>query len=222
MKWFDLLILLIWGLSSLSGYKRGFVLTLFSLGSYIVAFVAAKAYYPLLAQWIRNSPYLVENIQGFVGRNIKFQLPEVMESGVEGFTKLPSLLENYLYREISLETYANQTIEVVKGHIVDALVTFFINIISMIVLFIMIRTLILIIGHLVNQIFELPLLHTVNSLGGGIVGFIRGFIFVIIAIMVMTPIAMANLEGFMAKGMQQSTLLPILSQHVLSYLLQWL
>lgn len=222
MKWFDLLILLILGLSSLSGYKRGFILTLFSLGSYIIAFITAKTYYPLLAQWIRKSPHIFEGVQGFVGKNIKLHLPEIMESNVEGFSKLPNLLENYLYREISLETYANQTIEAVKGHVVDVLATFFINIISMIILFIAVRTLILLIGHVVNQIFELPVLHTVNSLGGGVAGFIRGFIFVVVAIMIMTSIAMMNLEGVMAKGMQESTLLPILSQHVFSYLLKWL
>lgn len=222
MKWVDLLIILIWGLSSISGYKRGFILTAFSLASYLIAFIVAKTYYPLVAEWIKKTPVIFEGIRGFVGKNIQPHLSEIIGTKKEGFIRLPDLLKGYLYKELPLETYAHQTIDVVKEYALDLVASFFINIISMIVLFILVRTIIILIGHLVNGIFELPLLSTVNSLGGGIIGFLRGFVFVTLAILIMTPLAMANLEGAMAKGMQESRLLPIISQYFLSFLLEWL
>ena len=222
MKWFDLLIIVIWGLSSISGYKKGFILTLFSLASYIIAFIAAKTYYPLLAQWIRKTPYIFEGFHGFVNKNILSHFTQAIGSEGEGLVTLPRFLDNYVSEKISLETYAHQTMEAVTGQVTDVLLGFLINTISIVLLFIAVRTIILLLGHLLNEIFELPILNTVNSLGGGVIGFIRGSIFVVLTILIMTAIATTNLEGTIAKGMQESTLLPILSEHLLSYLTGWL
>ncbi|SET71833.1 Colicin V production protein [Natronincola peptidivorans] len=218
MMWFDLLMVVIVVLSSIGGYRKGFILTMFSFGSYIIAFFVAKVYHLQLAAWIRSTPTLMEGIQNFIGKNINLDFLQIDELKEGAFIKLPVFLEEYILKEIPVEAYAQQTIEVLKGQVVNTMLTFFINTISMIILFVLARTIILIIGHLANEVFELPVLNTVNGLAGGVLGFARGFAIILIFVLIMIPIAMANLEGFVAKGMQESNMLPIFSQHLLSYL----
>lgn len=54
MTAFDLVVLAIVGLSTLFAYMRGFIRELFALASWVVGFVAAVAFTPLVAGWIPN------------------------------------------------------------------------------------------------------------------------------------------------------------------------
>ncbi|AOY75398.1 CvpA family protein [Clostridium formicaceticum] len=218
MKWFDALIIVILLVNTIIGYKRGLVLTLFSLGSYIVAVLVTKTYYLQLATWIKNFPLFIHRIQPFVESQVGLRLSTILglnhgtlsEKLIEE-VELPSFIQDYLLKEASIETYAQQTAEIVKEHFQDMFVNFFVNVISIVALFILIRMLVLLIGYLLNGVFQIPVLGAVNKLGGGFLGALKGGILMVVIVLVMTMMAMINLEGTIAKGMNESVLLPILS-----------
>lgn len=219
-------------LSGISGYKKGLILTTFSLGSYIIAFITARLYYPQLAHWIRDNNFMIEGIKGFIQKNIETSLPttgvlDKTPQSLGGLQEMegwgiPGFLQDYLIKQVDIQTYADQAMDTIIGEMQQALVNFFINIISMVILFIVVRTLILLIGHLIHSIFEIPVLHTVNNVGGGVVGLIRGMVFIFIAVLIMIPIAMTNLQGKIAVGLEGSRLLSIFSHYLLTYILSWL
>lgn len=212
MHWLDLTILIIWGLSTINGYLKGFILTLFSLGSYILAFYASKIYYPLLAGWIKNTPQIFSLMEKFFKERLDYLFPEIMDSKGAKPVFLPSFLENY----------GNQAMELAKESFAKLILDFVINLISMVLLFFLARALILILGHLISKIFKAPGLKGVNRVGGGLVGFVRGLILISLAILIMIPIATINLEGTIARAMQESIISPFLSKQLLFYLTKWL
>ncbi|AKL97357.1 hypothetical protein CACET_c39310 [Clostridium aceticum] len=229
MKWVDLLIVATLLINTMLGYKKGLILTLFSLGSYIVAVLVAKTYYVQLAAWIKNSPSFGGRIQQFVEGQLSFYLPkgvgtvsEFSEKKIVEEIGFPDFIQNYLLKEFSIETYTNQTMEIAKLHFQSLVVNLFINIISMIILFILVRTLILVIGYLINGVFEIPILETMNRLGGGILGIIRGGVWVGVVVLAMTVMAMINLEGVIALGIKESVLFPIITNFFTGFILKWM
>ncbi|ASN05054.1 CvpA family protein [Virgibacillus necropolis] len=139
-----LLLLLIFGF--FIGLKRGFILQLFHLIGFIVAFIVAALYYDQLssrlALWI---PYP--------------ELPD--ESAWAAF------LEN-LPLEIA-----------------------FYNAIAFAIIFFAVKIVLQIIASMLDFVAELPVLHSVNKLLGGVLGFIEIYLllFIILYILALTPLS---------------------------------
>ncbi|GAA0434863.1 MAG: CvpA family protein [Bacillota bacterium] len=138
-----LLLLLIFGL--LIGLKRGFILQLFHLISFIAAFVIAAFYYdelgPKLSLWI---PY-----------------PDLGEGG-----EWAAFL---------------QALPLEKG---------FYNAIAFVIIFIAVKIILQIIASMLDFVASLPILHSVNKLLGGILGFVEIYLllFILIYIAALVPV----------------------------------
>ncbi len=218
MKPMDLIIIVIWILSSIRGYQKGFILSLCSLASYILAFIVAKRYYSLLAEHIIKAPFILPAIRDFITRKSGPHLSQALGQQEMG----EAFPYGFLLGKTPIEVYGGQIIEGFKGHIIELLAESFINIISMILLFLLVRCIILLFGILLNKVFKLPGLNMANSLAGGVLGFIRGSIFIVIFFFIMSSIAAVNVQGSVARAMQDSIIFPRLYRYFLYYLLQWL
>lgn len=143
-----LLLFLLFGF--LMGLKRGFILQLFHLAGFIIAFIAAVMYYsklaPKLALWI---PY-----------------PELSDSSWADFL---------------------QAMPLEKG---------FYNAIAFAIIFFAVKIILQIIASMLDFVTKLPVLNSVNKLGGAVLGFVEVYLilFVILYILALTP--MANVQSW--------------------------
>ncbi|HLR41192.1 MAG TPA: CvpA family protein [Virgibacillus sp.] len=139
-----LLLFLLFGF--LMGLKRGFILQVFHLVGFIIAFIVAVVYYgklaPRLALWI---PY-----------------PEL--SGDSSWAQFL------------------QSLPLEKG---------FYNAIAFAIIFFATKIVLQIIASMLNFVTYLPILHSINKLGGAILGFVEVYLilFIILYILALTPIA---------------------------------
>lgn len=244
MAWLDLLIIVLIILNIIIGYKKGLVLTLFSIGSYIAAFILSKKYYGDLTLWIKTNFSIIDKLKEFLSHYVQLNLPSTVE-GVnytganpdiflenteqvfslmdqESLAKMPQFLQKYLINEIDVQTMAQQTIEGFRNQVIDTLATLLLNIISMIILFLVIRWTIVIIGMVVNKIFELPLLGAFNHTLGGILGVVRGLFIVVLILFILIPISMSWPEGFISLAIERSYLVQFFLNHVVIFFLRGL
>lgn len=236
MAWLDLLIIVLFVLSIAIGYKRGFIITLFSIGSYVVAFILSRMYYAELSQWIKETFSFSERINEFIAGYIELNLPDTVEGvATEGIDsnqmaslfsqesfKMPSFIQNYLINELEVQTFAQQTLDGIKNQIVDTLGTLFLNIISMIILFFLIRWTIVIIGMIINKIFELPILGAFNQVLGAVLGGIRGVFIIIITLFIFIPISMSRPDGLISISIEESYLVQFFLNYVVIYFIRGL
>ncbi|MCC5909542.1 MAG: CvpA family protein [Clostridiaceae bacterium] len=222
MTWIDMLFIILLGFSSMIGYKKGFILTLFSLGSYVVAAFFTRLYYTELSHWLQNQAFFSSRIRYFAGNAFDLNMPTATGVTEEINSKLPTFLQQHLVNKMDLEVYAEQTMETVKYHIEGILTTFFINVVSIVLLFFVIRIIILLIGHLVNGVFQLPVLNTFNNIGGVVLGVVRGIMMILIILLIMIPISIASPEGMVSGALEASIILPLFSNNLLPYILAWL
>ncbi|MBH0230095.1 CvpA family protein [Halobacillus yeomjeoni] len=145
----DLLLLFILLVGVFVGLRRGFILQLFHLISFIIAFVVAVMYYddlsPKLTLWV---PY-----------------PELPE-GASWAIFIDSLpLEQAFY-----------------------------NAVAFAILFFSVKVILHIIASMLDFVSELPLLNSVNSLLGGVLGFVENYVllFVFLYIAALVPLEMVQ------------------------------
>jgi uncharacterized membrane protein required for colicin V production len=144
-----LLLLLFLFFGFLMGLKRGFILQVFHLAGFIIAFIVAAVYYDKLAP----------------GLTLWIPYPEI--SGDSGWAAFL------------------QSMPLEKG---------FYNAIAFAIIFFAAKIVLQIIASMLDFVTKLPILNSVNKLGGAILGFAEVYLilFIILYILALTPVSGAQ------------------------------
>lgn len=221
---FDIFIVAILLVNIFWGYKKGLILSLISFGSYIIAIIASKLYYVNLSLWLQRTTSIDTIIMNFIGKNIdgliSLWVPKAMPE--EGTNSLWLYLRDYFSTETSLLTHTSEVADSLKTELSRSIASFVINIISIVLIFVIVRIVILIIANLLDRAFQLPLLNTMNRMGGGLVGGVRGILILLLALIILIPIALKNPSGKVSMAIEGSVILHSFLENWLVGFLNWL
>ncbi|MCT4618089.1 MAG: CvpA family protein [Marinisporobacter sp.] len=213
MSWMDVLILVILVINVIKGWKNGLILSFFKMSSLIVAGIVAKIYYPNLSQYIMANSTILAKVQEVIGQRVQVTYNNsVAASTMTGNTnifeilKLPKGIENLFMKSETMREYSNQAMEGVYTYLSDILARMFIDFISIVIIFFVIRILLFIIGYILDGIATLPVLKQFNCLGGVIFGFSKGLLIVLIFLAVITPFTAMSHSGILIEGLEKSIL----------------
>lgn len=217
MMWVDVLLGAVFIISTISGYIKGFVKTLFSIASYIMAYLFSQWYYRELAEWIRVNTKLNERIESFINIQYSGEISALgTEKVVEGSygSQIWGIIEKHTIGNVELQKFAQQSIENAKLEIVESVANFLLNIFCILVIFFAVRILILIVGNLINKIFELPILGRLNRITGGLLGALRGVLYIAIIVTIFFLIATYFPDGVIAIALERSKLVQIFLEDI--------
>lgn len=217
MMWVDVLLGAVFIISTISGYIKGFVKTLFSIASYIMAYLFSQWYYRELAEWIRVNTKLNERIESFINIQYSGEISALgTEKVVEGSygSQIWGIIEKHTIGNVELQKFAQQSIENAKLEIVESVANFLLNIFCILVIFFAVRILILIVGNLINKIFELPILGGLNRITGGLLGALRGVLYIAIIVTIFFLIATYFPDGVIAIALERSKLVQIFLEDI--------
>lgn len=210
MNWVDISVIIILAISSITGFYQGFVLSVFNLAGVILSYIIARLYYPLIAQFILNNQNLYEKIRGFVDRGIYSIFEDKLNTFepspmLEGL-RLPKPLIDNISKSPQLNTYVSEFSDAMLNTMSEALTRIFIDVISLIIAFIIVRIGMIVILRFLNIFTELPLIKQFNKLLGFSFGFIKGLLIILIIFAILTPIISISPEGFLSKGVFESNI----------------
>lgn len=165
----DIIILAIFLLSVIMGYKKGLVNVIFNVFAFILALVITFILYKPVTSLVINNTQIDESITQTI---IEKGTIDSNDSEQEG--NFEAYIGNY-----AIET-ANNTVESLAKTVAENTV----SVIVMIALFIVSRIIVILLKFLFNSIAELPIIKQFNKAGGLVYGIIRGIviIYVILAI----------------------------------------
>src|SRR5690554_3810970 len=121
MNWMDLCIIMIIVLNGFMGLSMGLVLSLFSIGSYVIAFIAAKLYYPYLSSYVLENTKIVESFQEYFFNKITEprHIASTEMAGNDNIFEIlhfPEVLEDMLLRSTSVREYSEEILNGVHGY----------------------------------------------------------------------------------------------------------
>ena len=197
MNIIDILILIVLGVSVVFGMYRGFISGVLSVAALIGAAVLAFMMSGDLSAWLKGNETLVETLMYYTDAGSRvsnldlslLSVAQVSESALAQILKsanLPAAFESAFIAEIAsanggmtIAQLLSQTIVNVSISILSFLICFFVCYIA--------ATFVI---HLIQYVFELPVLRHLDALIGGVFGFVRGVLLLFI-LFALIPIVLA-------------------------------
>ncbi|NLB81413.1 MAG: CvpA family protein, partial [Clostridiaceae bacterium] len=163
----DIVLFAFIGIMALWGAKTGFIKTVFHFGYYVISIIIAMYLYPFLSNYLIDSQFSV-----FVHNNII--MPRIGVDTSE--LNLPTFLEPIVTGGIENTTEA----------IANSMTKLIINIFCFILIFIILKIGLKLVVGVLDKIAKLPVLSSLNKLGGLIAGAANGALITYILLALMT------------------------------------
>ncbi len=187
----DYIIIGIIAINIIYGMYRGFIQSLLSLGSAILAVMVSFLYFPKLVDYILGNTAIISSLSYFTGAETL--LKNVPEAGISiqnidtnaitaalDRLQLAKPLDSILAQNIRGQVFQSATSLTLGDYISQTIISVFIHIIAFIAVYMLAFFLCSIVLNLLKGIFRFPALRHADALAGGVMGAVRGVIFVLI------------------------------------------
>lgn len=211
---FVILLLFVW-----MGYKRGFIKEIVSFFFVFLSLSLAWAINPYINEFLVQKTPIYSTIQETCANFVQSQGEEDAEYETDSTgdlidsLKLPDLLRKNLEENNNAETYAELSVNTLTGYVSGYLAKTVINGLSYVLAYILSTIVIRLIVYVLNLIAGLPVLKTANKLTGGVVGLLKGIVFVWIALLVVTVLCGTEIGKTVLELIEKDTLLSTLYQY---------
>lgn len=188
MNWSDYVVLGIIAGFAVIGLARGFVFSVFKIASFLIAIIASIKLYPVAADFLAGTS-IYSNIKKTITENLvnRYQSAIPVNGQIDGST-VESIVSGLSIPAFFKQSIAGKVpgpeefidIQGLLNNIGDEITRAIINILSLILLFILIRIGLFIVGRILRGLVKLPVLKQFDRLGGLAFGAVEGLLMVYI------------------------------------------
>ena len=193
LTWLGIVVAGILLLTAYKGFRRGFIREIVSFFFVFLALAVSWAINPYVNEFfMENTPVyekIQESCQSFVESQKKQELTSPGTEEQTGFIEgleLPELLQKGLESNNTAEGYTYLAVDSFGEYISEALARMIVNGLSFFVSYLLASVILRLGTWVLNLLAGLPVLKSANKLAGGLVGAVKGVLFVWIAFLVMT------------------------------------
>ena len=189
MNWTDISVLVIILIFTVIGLKNGFLYSVFRLFSYILSVIFAIKFYPVLSDMLQKTTFytsiktavingiLRQQEAGGAGANAATVQESTARSIVDGL-KLPGFIKDSVIENVGKRDIFG--IQKILDAVGSEIATLVINILSVILIYIIIRFVLVFAKAIIKTISRLPVFKQLDRAGGLVLGAIEGILVVYI------------------------------------------
>lgn len=212
--WMDICLITIFLLAIIDGFRKGFLTTFIHFAGWLVAVFLAVKSYPLVANFISANT----GIYSFIHQKIsdKLMIHAAAQAGSS------DLLSNFKFPDIMEKTLTHSLASAgnaVTDSVSDLVAKTSVNIISVIILFILIKAGLSLIVAGAGKASDLPLLKQLNQLAGLFIGFVKGILLIFILLAILVPVMNIMQNDFLIKSLESAHLTNYCFEHNLLFIL---
>ena len=218
LTWFGIVILLILILFRWMGYRRGFIREIVSFFFVFLSLSLAWAINPYINDFLINETPVYSTIQETCTDFVQKQssdLENEMESSsqfIDGLN-LPEILRKNIEKNNNTENYAELSVNTLTEYVSGYLARTIVNGLSYVLAYILATIGIRIVVYILNLIAGLPILKTANKLTGGLVGFVKGLVFIWILFLILTVLCSTEIGKTSLELIEKDSLLSVIYQY---------
>lgn len=190
MNWSDLLVIGIIAVFALIGFKNGFIFSVYRLASFLVSIILSIKLYPVLSKILMGTS-LFTKIQKSIFKSLMLQQQasspgvnnQVKEAGATAIVNnlhLPSFMKDMVKSSMPNPTSFIDISSIVE-YVSKRLAEYAISIISLILIYIIIRVALIFARFLLKEVAKLPVFMQIDKVGGIALGAVEGLMTVYIA-----------------------------------------
>lgn len=218
LTWFGIVILLILILFIWMGYRRGFIREIVSFFFVFLSLSLAWAINPYINDFLISETPVYSTIQETCTDFVQKQssdLENEMESSsqfIDGLN-LPEILRKNIEKNNNIENYAELSVNTLTEYVSGYLARTIVNGLSYVLAYILATIGIRIVVYILNLIAGLPILKTANKLTGGLVGFVKGLVFIWILFLILTVLCSTEIGKTSLELIEKDSLLSVIYQY---------
>ena len=218
LTWFGIVILLILILFIWMGYRRGFIREIVSFFFVFLSLSLAWAINPYINDFLISETPVYSTIQETCTDFVQKQssdLENEMESSsqfIDGLN-LPEILRKNIEKNNNTENYAELSVNTLTEYVSGYLARTIVNGLSYVLAYILATIGIRIVVYILNLIAGLPILKTANKLTGGLVGFVKGLVFIWILFLILTVLCSTEIGKTSLEMIEKDSLLSVIYQY---------
>ena len=222
MNIIDIAILAVLAVSVLYGMYRGFISGVLSVAALIGSAALAFSMSGQLAAWLQGNQTLVSTLVYYTDAGSRIgdlelsllpasQVTQTALARILSGAKLPSAFESAFLSALGAAPSAMTVSDLLSNTIVSVSL----SILSFLICFLLSYIVLSFVIHLINYVFELPVLRHLYALAGGLFGLVRGalLLFILFAL-VPIVLAVAPVEPLQAM-IDQSRLAPLFDSRII-------
>lgn len=213
MNWLLIVVLGILVVNALIGRKAGFIKTVFSLCSMVVAIILTIWISPTVNDLMKDNDkfrgYITERVEQIVNDEVEEKKEDSTNQVVDKLP-LPKSLKESLTKSIETKDKGKLPTAKLKDYITEYLVNMIIKSLSFVVTFVAILILLWILCFALNIISKLPILNSVNKTAGLIAGLIHGLVVVWIFFLLINVFGGTGLGRDALKMIEENVFLSLL------------
>lgn len=197
------------------GYIRGFLKSVFIVGSGILALIFTFLLSPMVSTTLTKETKLDTVIQKKIEETLKLNTKKDVTTKVKQTEAieqlhLPELLQNGLIENNHEEIYEALHIEYFYEYVAAYFTLMIMNAISFLLTYVIVRIILIFLGQTLEFITELPIVHTFDKVGGVALGFIEALLLTWIFFVIVTMLIQTEFGKIMIKEINQSVILSYL------------
>ncbi len=204
----DLVIVAIFALCILLGYKRGLTGCLIKVLAFFIALIVSAILFKPAATIVINNTQIDENIQTSI---VSVFEKEDAEKNEETDEKNNSPIMEYISDKVEEATEEKKN-EIVNNAAKDISINI-INVLCFIAIFIIVRIALIFVKALADLITKLPVIKQCDKIGGIVYGILQGFVIVFIALALITFVSTATNQYALLELINQSYIGSILNNN---------
>ncbi len=198
------------------GMKKGLVRMLLSFGSIFIVLILVNFLNPIAKQTLSASPVydsVYSRVDSYVAKTIKDATKSATDTGVKSQEAiiddlpLPDSVKKSLNENNTKNSYAEMKVNSFADYITKAITDMIIGALSFVLLFIIIMILLKVLLRVLDLVTKLPVIHTFNAVGGGLVGLVESLFIIWIACIVLTMFSTTDLGKSICEGIASNEIL---------------
>jgi len=193
MNIIDIAIILILIVFILVGLYQGFTVSILSTASYVLSWLLAWIFYPVLAGIFKSGGVysailsLSDGAQKLTSIDLSktpiASLDATQISTAINNAKLPAPFSTALFNNINSAALNSQNVTTLGDYFNNTIAMVLTNILCFLIIFIIVRLIFVLIISMTRYVVKLPVLKQTDTLLGGAFGFVRGAVFLYILFM---------------------------------------
>ena len=210
MNWMLVLVIATLFFYSLRGRRKGFIKTVFTVFSTIIAILLTMWIIPYVSKVVQSNDEIVNYVsKNITSKLINDDIDSKRSDEIKYIEKLPlpSIIKNRLIENNTNDVYDALSTNNFQGYINRMITLLILNFFIFLILCLIIKIALYIIGNILNLVSYLPIINGLNRIAGMLVGFLHGIIIVWIGFIVITVFSSSTIGSNLFRQINESRIL---------------
>lgn len=212
MSWLFWVLLVVLAIFGIQGFRKGMLKTVLSMVSTIAVLIITAWLTPSIGDYIRENTQWQGNIQLKVEETLlaelgDIEIPENSQMEFIDQLPLPEVMKKLLVKNNTTEIYEQFDVNGFAEYLATYLARGIVNGIAFVIAFIVTLIIMRLILFVVNLVTELPLIGTLDSLGGFAIGIVHGIFWISIFFLVVVVISDTKMGSMLMETINSDSML---------------